>query len=105
MKRYLVPLSLALAVQPALSATACPWAGGSYSFRESGVYGELSVNGNCTEMRWKRLKEPEITTLKRTRAGWKGKLKRVDVELLENGRSLRIFDTGVMRQVSVKPMG
>ncbi len=107
MKRPLTLLALCIGVTagPALAADTCPWAGGSFDFKENGIYGELDVNADCTQLVWKRVDEPQTTALTRTKNGWKGELERVDVELLENGKSLRIYDGGVMRQTSVKPKG
>lgn len=82
---------------PVMADANCAWAGGEYSFSDSGVYGELSVNEDCSHMTWKRRQTPETVPLERTRDGWKGRLERAHVELLENGRSLRISDGGVLR--------
>ncbi|MEX0283667.1 MAG: hypothetical protein AB3N23_03560 [Paracoccaceae bacterium] len=104
--RFTLPVLTALGLT-ALSSTAhaCAWAGGDYSFKENGIYGELRVNADCTEIWWKRLEEPETVPLARTDDGWRGELERVDVELLENGHSLRIFDGGVMRSARAEPKG
>ena len=95
----LTALCLSLTVAPAFAAETCPWAGGEYSFKESGIYGDFSINSDCTTMVWSRLNEPETTVLERSKGGWKGRLTKVRVELLENGHNLRITgDGGVMRQ-------
>lgn len=85
-------------------ALACPWAGGSYEFREHGIYGDFTVNGDCTQMTWSRLTdEPETTAMERTKAGWKGALSKGEVELLENGHNLRLTGFGgAMRQTKAE---
>lgn len=102
MNRFLrlTTLCLGLATLPALAAEACPWAGGAYKFRDHGVYGDFTVNANCTQLVWSRLTdEPETTALERTKHGWKGELSKASFVLLENGTSLRITGVGgVMRQ-------
>lgn len=102
MKRHLslMTLCLGLAAASAHADETCLWAGGEYRFSEHGIYGDFSINGDCTEMVWSRLSDgPETTALERSKNGWKGRLTKVRVELLENGRSLRITgDGGVMRQ-------
>ena len=107
MKRPLLSIfaSLGFFTASNVMATACPWASGAYDFKENGIYGEFDVNGDCTQMVWKRLQEPETTALKKTKDGWRGELTKVDVVLLENGHSIRIFDGGIMRQTLVKPKG
>ncbi|MCV2889242.1 hypothetical protein [Ruegeria aquimaris] len=89
---------------PVLAADACAWADGQYSFSEHGIYGDFAVNGDCTELVWDRLSNaPETTALERSKHGWKGKLSKADVELLDNGDSLRVTGTGgAMRQVKAK---
>ncbi|GAB5436042.1 hypothetical protein [Falsiruegeria mediterranea] len=82
------------------AAFACPWASGDYAFSEHGVYGDFTVNADCTEMVWSRLSDgAETTALERTKHGWAGELEKADVELLDNGKNLRITGTGgAMRQ-------
>lgn len=87
-------LCLAMVAAPALAA-ACPWADGTYHFSEHGIYGDFTVNANCTQLVWSRSSDgPETTSLQRTKRGWKGTLERADFELLENGHSLTISDPG-----------
>ncbi len=83
------------------AAFACPWASGEYAFSERGIYGDFTVNAECTEMVWSRLSDgAETAALKRTKNGWAGELEKADVELLDNGKNLRITGTGgAMRQV------
>ena len=102
MKRSLILLSACLGLT-AGAASACPWAGGAYSFKESGIYGEFTVTADCSQMTWKRLSDPETVPLERTKHGWLGKLKKVDAELLDNGHSIRLYDSGLMRQTKVEP--
>lgn len=87
-------LIAALILGPA-QAAACAWAGGAYSFSERGVYGDFTVNDDCTQMVWDRSSDgPETTALTRSKDGWKGALEKVEVELLENGHNLRLTDRG-----------
>lgn len=105
MKRPLALAALCLGLAtPAMAADTCPWSDGQYAFREHGIYGDFAVNGDCTELVWDRLSNaPETTTLERSKHGWKGKLSKADVELLDNGESLRLTSTGgAMRQVKAK---
>lgn len=96
---FLTALCLSLVGATAYSADACPWAGGDYTFRDSGIDGTFTVNGDCTQLVWSRLSEPETTALTRSKHGWVGNLTKVKVELLENGRNLRVTgDGGAMRQ-------
>ena len=83
------------------AASACPWASGDYAFSEAGIYGDFTVNADCTEMVWDRSSDgPETAALERTKHGWKGELEKADVELLENGENLRVTGNGgAMRQV------
>ncbi|TMV04771.1 hypothetical protein FGK63_16945 [Ruegeria sediminis] len=96
----LTTFCLGLAAVPAFAQEACPWAGGEYSFKEHGVYGDFTVNADCTELVWSRLSDgPETSALEKTKHGWKGELEKADFELLDNGHSLRITGTGgAMRQ-------
>ena len=102
MKRHLslIALCFGMTAAPAFAADTCLWAGGDYSFSEHGIYGDFTINGDCTEMVWSRLSDgPETTALEKSKDGWKGRLEKVRVELLENGRNLRLTgDGGVMRQ-------
>ena len=102
MKRHLslIALCLGIAASPALAADNCPWAGGEYAFKEHGIYGDFTINSDCTEMVWNRLSDgPETAALERSKDGWKGKLEKARVELLENGHNLRVTgDGGAMRQ-------
>ncbi|MCE8511212.1 hypothetical protein KBY22_00790 [Ruegeria pomeroyi] len=95
----------ALCLVTATTAEACPWASGTFEFREHGIYGNFAVNGDCTELVWDRLSNaPETTALERSKHGWAGKLAKADVELLDNGENLRVTGTGgAMRQVRAKP--
>ncbi len=106
MKHYLCTAALCLSASavPAFADETCPWAGGEYEFKEHGIYGDFTVNGDCTQLVWSRLSDgPETTALAKTNGGWEGKLEKVDVELLENGRNLRITGNGgAMRQASAK---
>lgn len=101
MKKSLVvtTLCLGLAALPALADETCAWAGGEYAFKDHGIYGDFTVNADCTELVWSRLKDaPETTALEKTKKGWKGALNKASFELLENGESLRITGVGgVMR--------
>ncbi|KUJ80839.1 hypothetical protein AVO45_07365 [Ruegeria marisrubri] len=99
----LTALCLGLMAAPAL-AQDCPWAGGEYEFKEHGVYGDFTVNADCTELTWTRLSDsPETSALTRTKNGWEGELSKADFELLDSGKFLRITGTGgAMRQVSAK---
>ncbi len=101
---YLMALGLGLASFAATSAPACPWAGGEYEFREHGIYGDFTVNADCTELVWSRLSDaPETSALEKSKAGWKGELSKARFELLENGHNLRITgDGGAMRQTKAK---
>ena len=107
MKRPLSLMSLcaALAALPAVSASACPWAGGSYTFKEHGVYGTFTVNGGCTEIVWSRLSDgPETQPLEKSKNGWSANMNKAKVELMENGSSMRVADYGgVARQFTAKP--
>ncbi|MBO9450600.1 hypothetical protein J7426_10050 [Tropicibacter sp. R16_0] len=100
MKR-LSTLSFIGAMLIAGAASACPWASGDYAFSEAGIYGDFTVNADCTEMVWDRSSDgPETAALERTKHGWKGELEKADVELLENGENLRVTGNGgAMRQV------
>lgn len=92
--KYAFALS-ALLVAAASASHACPWAGGQYKFSEHGVYGNFTVNDNCTQLVWSRSNDgPETTSLQRTKHGWKGTLEKADFELQENGHSLTISDPG-----------
>lgn len=84
----------------AAAQDACPWAGGEYEFKEHGIYGDFTVNADCTEMVWSSLSDgPETSALERSKDGWKGELERARFELLENGKNLRITGHGgAMRQ-------
>ncbi|HBS51361.1 MAG TPA: hypothetical protein DEA05_15320 [Rhodobacteraceae bacterium] len=83
-----------VAAAPTL-AQDCPWAGGSYEFKEHGVYGDFTVNDSCTQLVWSRLNDgTETTSLQRTGNGWKGTLEKADFELLENGKNLIVQDVG-----------
>jgi len=86
------------------AVSACPWASGEYAFSDHGIYGDFTVNADCTELVWSRLSDgAETTALTRTKGGWKGALDKADVELLENGQNLRITGNGgAMRQSSAK---
>lgn len=99
----LTAFCLTLSTLPGLVA-ACPWAGGDYAFKDHGIYGDFTVNADCTELVWNRLSDgPETTVLERTKNGWKGSLSKADVELLDNGSNLRITGTGgAMRQSSAE---
>ncbi|WP_164660790.1 hypothetical protein [Tropicibacter sp. Alg240-R139] len=83
------------------AVSACPWASGGYAFSEHGIYGDFTVNADCTEIVWSRLSDgPETSALERTKHGWAGELEKADIELLDNGENLRITGTGgAMRQV------
>ncbi len=98
--------ALALAL-PAVAAQACPWAGGAYDIRDSGFYGDFSVNAGCTEIVGNWLQDDQKTSpLERTKHGWRGLFDRADVELLENGSSVRIYGPGgVARSTKAKPRG
>lgn len=100
----LIALCAGLASALAVAAEACPWAGGIYSFNEHGIYGDFSVNADCTEIVWDRLSDgPETSALTRSRDGWAGELAKVEVELLANGHNLRVTGYGgPMRQVQAK---
>lgn len=105
MSRLLALSALCLTLAtPALAADSCAWSGGEYEFKEHGIYGNFSVNADCTEMTWSRLSDaPETSALERSKDGWKGSLSKADFELLENGESLRITgDGGAMRQTRAK---
>lgn len=107
MKRLWSPMSFcaALVALPAISASACPWAGGNYSFKEHGIYGTFTVNGSCSEIVWSRLSDgPETQPLEKSKNGWSANMNKAKVELLENGTSLRVSDYGgVSRQFTAKP--
>ena len=90
-----VPLLLGLSAAPAFAQDSCPWAGGEYSFRDHGIYGDFVVNADCTELVWSRIADSdENTAMERTNDGWKGSLSKADFVLLENGRNLRITGVG-----------
>ena len=96
-----IPLSLAVVAGPAWAASDCPWAGGQYAFSDHGVYGDFTVNADCTELVWERIKDqPETTVLERTKAGWSGELSKASFELLENGRNLRLVGSGGLARSS-----
>ncbi len=100
----LATLGAGLATGPAFAQATCPWAGGEYSFNEHGIYGDFTVNADCSELTWSRLSDdPETSALVRSENGWKGSLTKADFELLNNGHNLRITgDGGAMRQTSAK---
>ena len=97
MKRplYLMSFCAALVALPAISASACPWAGGDYSFKEH----------SCSEIVWSRLSDgPETQPLEKSKHGWSANMNKAKVELLENGSSLRVSDYGgISRQFTAKP--
>ncbi|MGB1389409.1 MAG: hypothetical protein ACPG61_11035 [Paracoccaceae bacterium] len=107
MKRplYLMSFCAALVALPAISASACPWAGGDYSFKEHGIYGTFTVNGSCSEIVWSRLSDgPETQPLEKSKHSWSANMNKAKVELLENGSSLRVSDYGgISRQFTAKP--
>lgn len=72
----------------------CPWAGGEYRFSDHGIYGEFSVNGDCTELVWDRLSEPENTSLQVGDNGWFGELSKVAVVLLSDGDYVQVTAYG-----------
>lgn len=97
MKRTLplIALCAGFASGPLAAAGPCPWAGGEYAFKEHGIDGNFSVDGDCTQLVWDRLSDgAETTALTPSKDGWVGKLSKVQVELLENGHNLRITAYG-----------
>jgi len=98
-----VAFGIALAATPALAQTNCPWAAGEYRFSESGIYGDFSVNADCTEMVWDRLTEPETTALEAANNGWSGELTKVAVVLLDDGDHVQVtVYGGQTRRVRIK---
>ncbi|MFC3615812.1 hypothetical protein ACFORG_18840 [Lutimaribacter marinistellae] len=97
-------IGVALAAGPALAQSACPWAGGQYEFKEHGIYGDFTVNADCSQMTWSRLSdEPETSAMVRSKNGWEGSLDKADFELLDDGTHLRITGNGgAMRQTRAK---
>ncbi len=100
----LTALALGLATTSVAADETCAWAGGAYSFSDHGIYGDFTVNADCTEMVWSRLSDgSETSALTRSKQGWKGELDKADFELLENGHSLRLTGNGgVMRASKAK---
>lgn len=93
-KLLFATLSLGLAAAPAIAQSTCPWAGGEYRFSDHGIYGDFSVNADCTEVVWDRLTDPETSPLEMTRQGWSGKLSKVSVILLEDGDHVEVTAYG-----------
>ncbi len=97
----LIAACFALTLVSASVASACAWPGGAYSFKDHGIYGDFTINGDCTEMVWSRLSDgPETAALVRTKHGWKAELSKAAVELMENGHSLRVNDYGGVSRTS-----
>lgn len=97
MKQHLsvIAFCLGLVGGPGLADDTCPWSGGDYSFSEHGIYGDFTVNAGCSELVWSRMADgPETTVLERSKGGWNGALEKANVELLDNGHSLRLTDVG-----------
>lgn len=90
----LLAICFGCAAVPAVAQTDCPWAGGEYRFQDSGIYGDFSVNADCTELVWDRLTEPETTVLELGREGWSGNLTKVAVVLLSEGNRVQVTAYG-----------
>ncbi|MEX0337487.1 MAG: hypothetical protein AB3N11_00460 [Arenibacterium sp.] len=96
-----ISLGLAILTGPAIAQGDCPWAGGNYAFSDHGIYGDFTVNADCTELVWERIKDqPETTALERTKSGWSGELSKASFELLENGKNLRLVGEGGLARSS-----
>jgi hypothetical protein len=101
---YLMALGFGLTSVAATYASACPWADGEYAFKEHGIYGDFTVNSDCSELVWTRLSDnSETSALEKSKDGWTGELSKARFELLENGKNLRITgDGGAMRQTKAR---
>lgn len=96
--RFWLAVFFGFVASASFAQTDCPWANGEYHFSEQGIYGDFTVNSNCTEMVWKRLNDAEVTQLEVTSMGWTGSLSRVYVDLLEDGIHVQVTAHGGVTQ-------
>ena len=92
------------------TATACPWAGGTYSGNEMNFKTEFTVNADCTELDFQssgsagfqQADTPETFALSLTKKGWEADIHGVNTILTDKGKWVQFIGPGFNRRLSVK---
>ena len=108
MKHIIAPALFALCA--ASAATACPWAGGTFSGNDLNFQAEFSVNADCTEMvfqssgnaGFQKTDVPETFALSPSRHGWEADIHGVTATLLSGGKLVDFVGSGVNKRLHVE---